>query len=124
MLYATTQIPDGRPHRLDRTVVMAAVLFFTCTIRGRDMAVSDIVRDNSVAAASRQVRDLTNLVTVTAEQALNKIAELVSTHGKNALAEELGGDGPDFAAFFDNARALVLTQRPSTRIPTRASLPA
>lgn len=87
------------------------------------MALIDTTTDTSVAAGAKHIRRLARHGLITLEQDLLAIAAEVTTHTKAAISAELGADAAEFASMYDNGRAYVLANKPSSTIPTRASLP-
>lgn len=87
------------------------------------MAFVDAPNESAVFLASKQLRENARYVVAILEQKLNHIANLATIHTKAALSAELGGDAAAFASFYDDARALLVSLKPSTTVPDRASLP-
>jgi len=87
------------------------------------MALTTVPVENTLTAASKDLRRKAKHSILTLEQNLLDIAALATANTKASLSTELGADAADFAKFYDNSRALVLLFKPESKVPTRASLP-
>lgn len=87
------------------------------------MALLTPPNESEVFLASKVIRENARYVVGALEQKLSAIAALATIHTKAALAAELGGDAAAFATFYDSARDLLVSLKPSTTVPARADLP-
>jgi len=87
------------------------------------MSLTTIPTEATLTAAGKDLRRKAKHAILTLEQDLQAIATLVTDNTKASISTELGADSAEFAQFYDDGRALVLAAKPSSTLPTRASLP-
>lgn len=87
------------------------------------MALKDPPNENAAFLGAKEIRERVRRILANLDQDLMRISVVATEHTKSVIATQLGGDAAAFATFYDSARALLLSERPESTVPARASIP-